>query len=112
MLGLLSPPPPGSSGVQGVVSLGPLCPVQRAGLPCPDRPFEATLVLENAQGVEVARGVAGPDGHYRIALPPGRYILVPQPVMGSPLPSAGPLEVAIESHAWTTLDVTYDSGIR
>ena len=32
--------------------------------------------------------------------------------MGSPLPSAGPLEVAIESHAWTTLDVTYDSGIR
>ena len=108
----LLPPRPAPTGVQGLVSIGPQCPVQRSDQPCPDLPLEATLVLQDASGAEVARTTSSPDGLYRIAASPGSYILVPQPFGGSPLPFAGPLEVTIGIDGWTTLDVAYDSGIR
>ena len=86
VLGLLSPPPPGSSGVQGVVSLGPLCPVQRVGLPCPDRPFEATFVLEERagrRGRARRRGPGRPLPHRLTARP-----LHPRPAAGDGQPAA------------------------
>ena len=103
---------PAASGVQGFVSVGPLCPVLRSDQPCPDLPLEATLVLEDASGNEVARASSGADGLYRIAAPAGSYTLVPQRTEGRPLPFAGPLAVTIGVDGWTTLDIGYDSGIR
>ena len=104
--------PPTGSGVRGVVTLGPLCPVQREDQPCPDGPFVAMLVLRDAAGGEVGRVTSGVDGSYQIAAAPGAYVLDPQPLDGRPLPYAGPIEVAVAAGAWTTLDVGYDSGIR
>jgi hypothetical protein len=103
---------PSGSGVRGVVTLGPLCPVVREDQPCPDRPFEATLVLRDGGGNEVGRATSGADGRYEIAAAPGRYTLEPQPVDGRPLPFAGPIAVTIEAGAWATVEVAYDSGIR
>ena len=105
-------PPEGISGVQGVVTLGPLCPVQRADRPCPDRPFEATLLLLDLSGREVARTNSGSDGLYRMAAPGGSYTLVPQPVEGRPLPAASAVPIAIRVGHWATVNVAYDSGIR
>jgi hypothetical protein len=105
-------PPAGESGVQGVVTLGPLCPVQRADQPCPDRPFVATLLLLDADGREVARTTSAEDGAYWLPAPGGRYTLAPQPPDGRPLPRAGDVEVDVRSGHWTTLNVPHDSGIR
>lgn len=105
-------PPVGASGVQGVVTLGPLCPVLRADQPCPDRPFEATLLLLDLGGREVARTDSASDGLYRIAAPGGSYTLVPQPAGGRPLPAASAVPITISADGWATVNVAYDSGIR
>ena len=37
--------PPLTSGIEGQVLIGPMCPVVQAGTPCPDKPYQATIVL-------------------------------------------------------------------
>ena len=100
------------SGIEGVVTLGPLCPVMQAGVPCPDRVSMATLALLDANDVEVDRVSSGMDGYYRLAAAPGQYRLVPQSPPGLPLPIAEPMAIEVVVGAWTTVDVGYDSGIR
>ena len=106
------PPLPSGSGIEGVVTLGPLCPVMREGVPCPDRVYAATLVLLDANDNEVDRVTSGADGYYRLAVAPGQYTLVPQSPSGLPLPTAGPIPIEVLAEAWATVDVGYDSGIR
>lgn len=103
---------PSGSGVEGVVTLGPLCPVAQAGMPCPDRAYMATLALLDGNGVEVDRVTSGTDGYFRLAVAAGRYTLVPQSPPGLPLPFAGPIAIEVTAGTWTTVDVGYDSGIR
>ena len=98
--------------VGGLVTLGPLCPVQFEGLVCPDAPYEASLVVLDADGVAIAEGRSGADGRYRIALAAGAYTIVPQSPVGLPLPIAGPLEVTVVEGRWTAADIVFDSGIR
>jgi hypothetical protein len=98
--------------VGGLVTLGPLCPVQRQDQPCPDAPYAATLVVVDADGNEVAVGESGADGRYRIALAAGDYTIVPQSPVGLPLPTAGPLDVTVVDGRWTSADIAFDSGIR
>ena len=82
---------PAATGmVGGLVTLGPICPVQRADQSCPDAPYEASLVVQDVDGVEVAVGRSGTDGRYQIALAAGEYTIVPQSPVGLPLPVAGP----------------------
>src|SRR3990170_1189520 len=64
--------PPPNSGIEGLVTIGPMCPVVQEGTPCPDQPYEATIVVEDADGDEVARTQSGEDGLYRVDGAPGR----------------------------------------
>lgn len=105
-------PRPGGGGVQGTVTLGPLCPVSTPLLPCPDRPYQATLVFLDGNGREVARTVSGIDGRYRIGLPPGAYTLVPLSPPGAILPRASSVLVLVPADRYLTVDVAYDTGIR
>ena len=104
--------PPADSGIEGTVTIGPMCPVEREDSPCPDQPFEATIVIENEGGDEVTEVTSGEDGRFRVALAPGRYTLVPQsPSAGAP-PQAGKQAVEVLAGAYTQVAVQYDSGIR
>ncbi len=40
--------PPLTSGIEGQVLIGPMCPVLREGTPCPDQPSQATIALSYA----------------------------------------------------------------
>jgi hypothetical protein len=104
-------PPPGS-GVLGIVTRGPLCPVQQLGVPCPDQPYSATLTVLDSSNVEVARATSGTDGRYAIALAAGSYTMVPLSPPGVPFPFAGPVAFEVQSGRWLTLDISYDTGIR
>src|SRR5581483_7034666 len=64
---------PCPSGVEGRVTAGPTCPVQRADEPCPDKPVETTLRLVRQDGTVAGTGKSGPDGAFRIAAAPGNY---------------------------------------
>jgi hypothetical protein len=101
-----------ASGIDGLVTLGPLCPVVREDEPCPDRPFEATLAIKDAGGRELARVRSDAAGRFAIDLPPGRYVIEPQPVGTSRLPYASPVEVTVVQAQRAAVLVEYDSGIR
>ena len=104
--------PSALSGVRGHVTIGPMCPVMRAGEPCPDRPYRALLVVRDAAGREVARVESAEDGTYALPLPSGAYVMAPQSPSASRMPWADSQPFEVGASAWTTLDVAFDSGIR
>jgi hypothetical protein len=103
---------PGGSGIEGRILAGPTCPVETVNDPsCADRPVpNATLVVLDANGREVARIASDANGHYEVTLPPGPYTIEPQPVEGF-MRVAGPIPVTV-GDGIVTLDVTMDTGIR
>lgn len=96
-----APAPSDDSGVGGRVTIGPMCPVVQVGTDCPDAPYAAVLVVDEERGPEVARTESDADGSFRVALSPGTYQLVPQPV-----------PFTVVSGEWVQVDIAYDSGIR
>ena len=104
--------PAKESGIEGLVTIGPMCPVMQKGVPCPDLPFSAKIVVEDEGGTEVASVVSGDDGTFQIELGAGAYVLVPQaPNPGTP-PFAVDLAVEVLEDAFTEVLIQYDSGIR
>jgi hypothetical protein len=105
--------PPADSGVEGLVLIGPMCPVVQEGEPCPDEPFAATIVVRSGDdGKLVATLRSGDDGRFSVNLAPGEYVLVPlSPNEGAP-PFASPVTVRVELHRFTQVTISYDSGIR
>ena len=109
--GAIGPAPSGDSGVEGRVTIGPMCPVVQQGTDCPDAPYAAALVVEDERGREAARTESDVDGSFRVALSPGRYQLVPQPGENG-MPWAQPVPFTVVAGEWVRVDIAYDSGIR
>ena len=108
--------PEGSSVVVGLVTAGPVCPVERdpPDPACAPRAVEgAVLVVTDSAGREVARVTSAAAGRYEIRLQPGAYEMTPQPVeglMGTPGPIS--LRVTAPSEVPQRVDIAYDTGIR
>jgi hypothetical protein len=117
ILGLLAlnacglPIPDGQSGLEGLVTVGPQCPVVRQGESCPDLPYAATLELRQA-GRLMVRFQSDAQGQFRVAVQPGSYSLEPQSPPGQFLPAAGPQAVTVLEGQFSSIAVMYDSGIR
>ena len=45
--------PASKSGIEGIVTYGPLCPVAQAGSPCPDRPWQGKVQVLDRDGVTI-----------------------------------------------------------
>ena len=102
--------PDAAQGIEGLVLLGPLCPVVTPENPCPDQPYQASVdVLDRAHGV-VTRVQSGADGRFRVGLEPGLYVLVP--LNGDPFPSAAEKAVTVQEGVWASVTINYDPGIR
>jgi hypothetical protein len=101
------------SGISGVVLAGPTCPVQMPDDPeCDDQPYAATVMVKTANGrFTVTRFTAGSDGHFRVPLFPGTYLLDPLPD-ASGFPISSPQTVVVQSGAFTDITISYDTGIR
>lgn len=104
-----------TSGVTGQVRLGPTCPVESAGTPCEDRPaadvvvtvFEALSGEVQATGPMVARGTTDSDGSFRIAVPPGDYVVTARAGM-----SCEVVDARVPDDSFVTVTVACDTGIR
>jgi hypothetical protein len=100
----------GDAGIIGDVRIEPTCPVERPGKVC-EKPYRATItVRRQPRPTLVARVQSSATGHFRIALAPGRYLLIPQ--NGHPYPRSSPQVATVHSHRYTTVLINYDSGIR
>jgi len=102
--------------LEGQVSIGPLQPVQRVGVP-PPTPSPAVctarglVVYEAGTGAEAARFPLGPDCRYSVVLPPGTY-RVELDRRGIDFSKDLPREVTIVAGQVTRLDISIDTGIR
>ena len=111
------PSPSGASpatGVGGVVTAGPVCPVEKnpPDPGCAPRPVDgAVLVFRDGAGTEVAQTTTAADGTFFADLPAGTYLVTPQPAKGL-LGTPGPQSVTITDGAVVRLDLAYDTGIR
>lgn len=104
---------PSDSGVNGLVLLGPIEPVEQVGDPPNERPYEASLRIARAGSDDtVAKVRSGADGRFRVNLAPGDYTIVPEAVGDSLLPYAAPVDVTVAPHRFTDVTISFDSGIR
>ncbi len=105
--------PPPTSGIEGQVLIGPVCPVLREDTPCPDQPLQATIAVWNADRTEKVRTfTTDEDGRFRLPLAPGEYYIDPQtPNPGAP-PTPIPQTVTVPPDRFVQITIEYDSGIR
>jgi len=105
----------GQSGVTGEVHLGPQCPVEREGVPCPDEPAAASVVTVSRQlpgesyagGEVVARTTTDVDGNFRIAVEPGEYVVTADAGMSCEL-----MDARVTADTYSKVDIPCDTGIR
>lgn len=116
---LLSNPselPTSRSGVQGQSVIGPACPVQQendAAAACPDKqPYQSIITVFDAQNVQVTSFQTDAEGHFKIALQPGEYTLLPETPLNSPYPRAEKVRVTVDEGEFVQVEVVFDSGIR
>jgi hypothetical protein len=65
------------------------------------------IVFRGGHTAATVRSAA--DGTFRILLLPGTYTVSSQ---GTGFPIVKPFDVTVRPHAFTTIDVMFDSGIR
>ncbi|MDH3222416.1 MAG: hypothetical protein OEO23_01765 [Gemmatimonadota bacterium] len=102
--------PEALQGIEGLVLIGPQCPVQTLEDPCPDLPYEAAIDIRNRAGDVVVRARSGQDGMFRVGLRPGVYTLVP--LSGDPFPVAQAQEVEVPRGEYAEVIISFDTGIR
>jgi len=102
--------PDADQGIDGLVLLGPICPVQTLEDPCPDEPYSARIQVLTERGAQVTTVRSGGDGRFRVGLRPGRYTLRPQP--GDPFPTAADEDVEVAEGVFTEVTIHFDTGIR
>lgn len=102
--------PDAAQGIDGMVLLGPQCPVQSAEDPCPDLPYQAWIRIRRSDGDSVTRIRSGEDGTFRVGLRPGDYVLDPE--SGDPFPTAEPQQVTVVAGEYAEVVVSFDTGIR
>lgn len=99
--------------IEGSVTIGPICPVEREGVPCvvpPETYTSRTVVVYAADQSTVLKQVAlDTEGNYSLTVPTGTYWLQIQPA------GIGPGEmksVEVKADATSRLDFDIDTGIR
>ena len=106
---LYSPTPRGS-GVDGQVLIGPSCAAVQQGQACPSQPYQTMLTVEGSNGVMIRQVQTDAQGHFRIPLVPGQYILHPESPNG--VPFASDQSFSVVTGQYTQVTVNYDGGIR
>jgi hypothetical protein len=102
-----------TSGIQGRATIGPQCPVEMAGSPCPDAPFAASIAIRQVNGDPVLQTETGDDGRFHIPLPPGTYTIEAEPLQQGGIARMLPMDpVTVRSGVYTTVAISFDSGIR
>lgn len=98
-----------AAGIEGEVLFGPISPIERPGV-LNYRPYQATISVLDQNGQVITKFQSGLDGHFRISLEPGTYILRPESARS--LPHAPKQTVTVSENKFKQVRITYDSGIR
>lgn len=102
-----------TSGIKGIVMIGPISPVEKEG-EINEKPYpEAVILIMDSKGKkEIASVKSDQNGRFEIYLAPDTYQLLPQTPDKQPLPVADPQTVIVTANKFTEVTINYDSGIR
>jgi hypothetical protein len=106
--------PPDAGYLEGFVTIGPICPVERENVTCPVPPsaYEARKILVSTEEAQVVTIVdINSDGFYRVALAPDTYNVDINYVGMDHSPDL-PTAVTIIAGQTTVLNISIDTGIR
>jgi hypothetical protein len=107
---------PRASGISGRIVAAPTCPVERVPPQpgCAPRALVATLLITPVGGSGSTKGVdSAGDGRFRVGLRAGTYTVTALSEGRSPLPRPpSPRRVDVRAGRFTTVTITYDTGIR
>jgi hypothetical protein len=97
------------SGIEGIVTIGPIFPIERPGV-INFRPYQATITVIDENGKVVTQFQSGEDGKFQVRLKPGVYLIRPE----SPnrFPAAEEQKVIVDKKEYTEVNIRYNSGIR
>lgn len=104
-----TPPAPDETGITGIATIGPTCPVERADSPCPDRPYEASITIWRGNTI-VAETRSGADGRFLVLVPAGEYRVVGE--SGDTFPRGTEATVTVVEGQMSAVELRFDSGIR
>jgi hypothetical protein len=100
-----------NSGVRGMATVGPNCPVMRADneAECADKPVSVDIKFINQYGSATTTTSAA-DGSFSIMLEPGDYTIT----SGAEriYPALSPVSVTVNEGEYVKIDLSFDSGIR
>ena len=100
----------GTSGIRGQALSGPNCPVEVEGSPCPDLPWEGTVIAIDSDTDEEFTVQTDAEGRFELPLEPGSYDV--SIVSESSPPFAKPQTVTVDPGSFTQIVVSVDTGIR
>ena len=100
----------GTSGIRGQALAGPQCPVEMADSPCPDLPWEGTVVATDTSSGDAFTAITDADGRFELSLAPGTYEVTIE--AASTPPTAEPQTVTVEDGTFTEIELFVDTGIR
>jgi hypothetical protein len=100
-----------TTGIRGRATLGPRCPVEVAGSPCPDAPFVGQITVLTPQNVEVDTVLTDDQGRFQVRLVPGSYVVIADTGgPGPPFPE--PQRVLVPEEGFAEVTLLVDTGIR
>ena len=101
--------------VSGKVSIGPICPVEREGMPCLVPPEDYTsreVILYATDGITIMKRMNFlPDGTYSFQVQPGTYVLNISK-QGIDHSSELPKTITLKSGETIEVNFSIDTGIR
>ena len=102
--------------LEGNASVGPICPVERPGIPCPvpkETYTSREIIVYSGDGKTIIASThLDENGHYRFALPPGNYVVdIGRRGFGN-MSKDTPHQVTIRAEETTKFNLTIDTGVR
>jgi hypothetical protein len=100
----------GTSGIRGQALAGPQCPVEVAGSPCPELPYEGTVIAIDAESGDDFTIDTDAEGRFELPLAPGTYEV--SIASETTPPFAKPQTVTVAAGSFTEITIAVDTGIR
>jgi hypothetical protein len=100
-----------TSGVRGIVLLGPQCPVVRVGESCGDTPYSTTVrIFRTGSNAPFLIVHSDAQGRFESFLEPGAYTFIAEG--GTPFPSCGSTTITVLPNTFVEAMLSCDTGIR
>jgi hypothetical protein len=113
--GCMAGPASPKGTLQGQVTIGPICPVERPDQPCTPTPetyaARKVVILSPEGGSLIATVSLNQTGYYRVDLDPGTYVVDINRAGIDRSPDV-PRTLTLASGETVTLDIDIDTGIR